>query len=113
MAKSIKLDGESFEALINEMLLDLQEDVKETKENVEFYKNLVSKQFGPEQYGELFNEALKIKGSARDRVLKLLTLIRDRVKAKEVIELSKKETGDYSAEEISELKKQLKQDEDE
>jgi len=90
------------------MLNDLIEDVDETKENVQFYKTLVNKQYGPEAYGELFNEALKIKGAARDRMLKILTLIRDRVKAKEVLATAKKGTDEYSAEDISDVYKRVK-----
>jgi 2-hydroxy-3-keto-5-methylthiopentenyl-1-phosphate phosphatase len=110
MKKKVKLDDQSFEELVNELLNKLQDDVNESDDNVKFYKtrlNNLNDNFAAERYGELFNEALKIKGSARDRVLKILAIIKDRVKAKEILNATKKISKEYSAEEIQDLHRKI------
>jgi len=110
--KKIQIDGDSFEELINELLNDLRNDLEEVDENVSYYKVELTKQFGIERVGTLFNDALKIKGTARDRMLKIIQVIRDRVKAKEIIEMTNKDKGDWTAEEIKGLKEELSKDDD-
>jgi hypothetical protein len=112
MAKGIKLDDVSFEKLIVEALDDVEKDMVDVDANIGVYKNLISSgSFGVEQYGEFYNEALKLKGSLRDRVLKILTLMKDRIKTKEVYAMTKKDGTEMSAEDVKGLKDLIKEEE--
>jgi hypothetical protein len=112
MAKNIKIDDVSFEKLIVEALDDVEKDMVDVEGNIDLYKKLITTgSFGLEQYGEFYNEALKLKGSLRDRVLKILTLMKDRVKTKEVYAMTKKDGTEMSAEDLKSLKDKIKEDE--
>lgn len=108
MAIEIKIDDANFEQLIVQALNDVEIDMKEVDANIDLYKVAVSSgTFGLEQYGELYNEALKLKGTLRDRFLKILTLMKDRIKTKEAYAMAKKNGNEMSAEDISFLKRQI------
>lgn len=112
MAKNIKIDDVSFEKLIVEALDDIEKDMLDVDANIGLYKQvLATGSFALEQYGELYNEALKLKGSLRDRVLKILTLMKDRVKTKEVYAMAKKDGTEMSAEDLKSLKEKINEDE--
>jgi hypothetical protein len=92
--KKIQVNNEGLEELFDELLKGLKEDLDEANINVDVYKTLVlNTPAGKEQYGSFLNEALKIKGGARDRMLKFLNLFKDRVKSKEVIDQIKRTEG--------------------
>jgi hypothetical protein len=82
--KKIKGDEDELHSLFKETLDGLRDDLAETDENVQLYLEAIQNDpGGKELYGSLYNDALKIKGSARDRTLKFLALYKDRVAKKE------------------------------
>jgi hypothetical protein len=108
MSQKIKVDvnSEGFDQFLNELLNELIEDVEEAGTNSQNYRDLVKQsKMGTEMYGNLYNDALKIKGSARDRIIKILAIMKDRVKAKEDKKDSKKEN--IEQENIADLTKQI------
>lgn len=94
MGEKQEIKGEESELnlLFKETLDGLRDDLIETDENVQLYLEAIRNDpGGKELYGSLYNDSLKIKGSARDRFLKFLALIKDRVSKKEDLEFKKKE----------------------
>lgn len=86
--KKIKGTEEELHDLFKETLDGLRDDLQETDENVQVYLNaILNDPGGKELYGSLYNDALKIKGQARDRTLKFLALYKDRVSKKEEMAL--------------------------
>lgn len=87
------IEGKESElnSLFKETLDGLRDDLIETDENVQLYLTAIQNDpGGKEMYGSFYNDALKIKGSARDRFLKFLALIKDRVAKKEDMALKTK-----------------------
>src|SRR5258708_3750302 len=89
----IKAEEQVLNFLFFEILTGCREDLDEAATNVGLY---MEKLFDPSTsgdqkllYGPLYNDSLKIKGSARDRQLKFLNMFKDRVTRKEIIESSK------------------------
>jgi hypothetical protein len=76
-----------FELLLTRILESCEEDIAETEQNIAFYKaEVMNNPLGREQYGVMLNDALKIKGQARDRYIKIINIFKDRVKVKEIME---------------------------
>ena len=107
MTTSLKMDDASLEKLIIQSLEDVKQDMKDVEINIDLYKTAMTGTFALEQYGELYNEALKLKGSLRDRVLKILALMKDRIKTKEIYAMTKRNGGEVSAEEIKSIREKL------
>lgn len=103
--KKIKGNEDELNSLFKETLDGLRDDLTEADENVQLYlQAILNDPGGKELYGSLYNDALKIKGSSRDRFLKFLGLIKDRVGKKEDMALKKKEeTGSEFAVDHGEL----------
>lgn len=101
----IKGTEEELHSLFRETLDGLRDDLIETDENVQLYFDaILNDSGGKELYGSLYNDALKIKGSARDRTLKFLALYKDRVNKKEDMALKANEkTGSEFAIDHSDL----------
>ncbi|MEO6304888.1 MAG: hypothetical protein ABIP51_17135 [Bacteroidia bacterium] len=90
--KKIKGNEDELHGLFRETLDGLRDDLIETDENVQLYLDAIQNDpGGKELYGSLYNDALKIKGSARDRTLKFLALYKDRVSKKEDMALKSNE----------------------
>lgn len=87
---------QELNSLFKELLEGCKDDLEESKLNVEMFLEEIANQgqSGKERFGQLYNEALKIKGDARDRQLKLLNMFKDRVSTKEKNEMSKAEKID-------------------
>lgn len=81
--------------LFQEILTGCREDLSEANKNVELYLDeLYNESKGGDRkilYGPIYNEALKLKGDARDRQLKFLNMFKDRVTKKEILQSNKKE----------------------
>ena len=92
--KNMNLDGLGLEDLLKQVLGELYEDLDETDANIKLYKDELTKVAAKQMYGELLNNSLKLKGDARDRIIKLVNIIKDRVKSKEVIEKLNNENGE-------------------
>lgn len=91
--KKIKGNESELNHLFKETLDGLRDDLIEADENVQLYlEAILNDSGGKELYGSLYNDALKIKGSSRDRFLKFLALIKDRVNKKEDQAFRTKET---------------------
>ena len=91
-AKKTKVEftSEGIEILLESVLNNIEDDIEEATQNIALYKTeVVNNPLGKEQFGHLMNEALKIKGSTRDRLLKTINIIRDRVKLKELLSNNK------------------------
>ena len=74
--------------LFKETLDGIRDDITEAKQNVDMYfEAVLNETGGKETYGTAYNEALKIKGSARARQLSFLGMFKDRVAVKEKIEM--------------------------
>lgn len=93
--------------LFKEILDGVRDDIIESQQNVEMYFEAITNETGgKELYGTLYNEALKIKGSSRDRQLKFLNMFKDRVSVKEklaLVDQAKKdiEAGTFSHSEMN------------
>ncbi len=85
------VNEDQLNSLFKEILDGCRDDILEAQTNMETYLEEVIKSADMKAiYGPLFNDALKIKGQARDRQLKFLGMFKDRVTTKEKIEI---ETG--------------------
>jgi len=94
--------------LFRELLEGCRDDLEEAKSNVQMYNEAIIdelKNGGKERYGPLHNDALKIKGLARDRQLKLLNMFKDRVTNKEKINLNRKDDNIGGMPDIAEMAK--------
>lgn len=93
--QKLQNNDEELTDLFAEALNGLRNDIEETNENVQiYYTALHNDSGGKELYGQSYNEALKIKGQARDRFLKFLALMKDRVTKKEDLASRDKGKGD-------------------
>lgn len=89
---TLDIDDKGLEELLHDALRELQEDLSEvTIHTAEILQKIKdpSRKNGIEAYAHLYQEALKVKGSARERYLKLINMIKDRVRVKEVIKQTK------------------------
>lgn len=106
-AKNINLDSSGLEDLLKQMLGELYGDVDEADANIQLYKDEILKVAGKQMYGEHLNNAMRLKGDARDRLIKLVNIIKDRVKSKEVIDKINTPNGENSEENFREIAKQV------
>jgi hypothetical protein len=91
----IVADEPELNALFQEALSGIRDDINEAQQNVELYLDaILNSTGGKEMYGPLYNDALKIKGSARDKQLKFLDMFKDRVTKKEIINANVKKESD-------------------
>jgi hypothetical protein len=97
ITQQINATEEELNFLFKETLDGLRDDLTEANENVSLYLGAIEKDpGGKELYGTLYNDSLRIKGAARDRFLKFLALIKDRVSKKEDAAAKNKNTDDTS-----------------
>lgn len=109
--KKIAIDDEGLNNLINDALNGCLEDLQEAALNVDLYKNeVLNDKLGKERYSTQLNDALKIKGLARDRMLKLINLVKDRVKTKELLTQQSSGIGGYSPELISKIMDEINEE---
>ena len=88
--KKIEFNSDGVEALMEDTLNSIEEDIEEATQNIALYKTeIVNNPLGKESFGHLMNEALKIKGLTRDRMLKIVNIVKDRVKMKEILSSTK------------------------
>jgi len=81
-----KTNEESLEQLLKEALKDLDSDLQEANENCEIYKDqIVNNPMGKDQYGPSYHKALDIKANVRDKQIKVINIIKDRLKVKELL----------------------------
>lgn len=81
-----KTNEESLEILLKEALKDLDSDLQEANENCEVYKDqIVNNPMGKDQYGPSYHQALTIKANVRDKQIKVINIIKDRLKVKELL----------------------------
>lgn len=75
--------------LFKECLDGIRDDLIEAQNNSDLYyeKIQLDAQMGPELWANHYNQALTIKGSARDRQLKFLNMFKERVTKKESIKV--------------------------
>lgn len=83
--ENIGADSDSLEKLLKSAYDSYQEDVAEANSLIKTYKDAMDSnpQLGIEMYGHFLAEAIKLKGSARERLLKIVNLLSNRVRAKE------------------------------
>jgi hypothetical protein len=85
--EDVQVSSSGLETLLNKILEACEADIEETEQNIAFYKSQVMNDVnGKEMYGTYLNDALKIKGQARDRYIKIINIWKDRVKVKEILE---------------------------
>ena len=90
-SSNIDTNEEVLNKLFKEVLDGLRDDITEAQMNVQQYQDLVAKDpdISLSMYGPTLNQALTVKGAARDRCLKFLNTFKDRVTKKEATELAK------------------------
>jgi len=106
---TINVEEDQLNSLFKEILDGVRDDINEAQENVDLlHEKINDKTLAAsfELYEAWYNDALKVKGSARDRQLKFLNLFKDRVSTKERIHIDEKskqgELGNIpSAEELN------------
>lgn len=107
--KKLKPDDSSFNLLMQTLLGDLTKDLEEAERNVKRYEDLLigengeTNEMSVAMYGSLLNDALKIKASVRDKIIKMLGNLKDRVRTKEQMASSAGSDEDYSEEELNRL----------
>lgn len=91
LIRTIQTNEEQLNDLFKEVLDGLRDDLVEAQENVKTYQDVIvnTPNSGIEVYGAALNQALSVKGSARDRQLKFLNTFKDRVTKKEAVDLAK------------------------
>lgn len=98
--------------LFRELLEGCRDDLEEAKNNASMYLEVMidkKKSGGIEMYAQYYNDALKIKGAARDKQLKILNMFKDRVSTKEKINLNKKEESIGGLPDIAEMTKAIEE----
>jgi|ERR1035437_407198 hypothetical protein len=75
---NIELNENGLKILTQEILKGLIEDLKESQDNIDTYKTKMGQGVGFDMYGSLFNDSLKIKGSVRDKLIKMAGMIKDK-----------------------------------
>lgn len=86
------LNADSLEEMLAKALKDAEQDVTEAQSHVDAVKKKIENDANERalnQFSIMYQEALKVKGIARDRHIKLIRMIQDRVRAKEVIKTVK------------------------
>ena len=85
---AIAVSDPELNKLFKEVLDGIRDDISEAQENVALYHSAVLDETGGKDiYGNAYNEALKIKGSARARQLSFLQSFKDRVAVKEKVQM--------------------------
>lgn len=74
----IELNEAGLKTLTQNILKGLVEDLEEAQINIENYKTKMEQSTGFDVYGSLFNDSLKIKGSVRDKLIKVASMIKDK-----------------------------------
>jgi len=78
--EKIEINDTGLKTLIQNILSDLNEDLTEAQENINSYKiKMSTDEVSFDAYGNLYNDSLKVKGSIRDKVIKIAAMIKDRV----------------------------------
>lgn len=89
LIRTIDTNEQQLNDLFKEVLDGVRDDLNETQMNVKQYQDKIDKdELAIEMFGTLLNQALTIKGSARDRQLKFLNTFKDRVTKKEATALA-------------------------
>ena len=90
VVRTIDANEQQLNNLFKEVLDGLRDDIIEAQANVKQYQDIIgSDLLQLSGFGTLLNQALTVKGSARDRCLKFLNSFKDRVTKKETVELAK------------------------
>lgn len=90
---SLDLSDKGLERLLEKALDHVESDVEEAQKHVDAITTRIndpSKKSALEIYSLMYQEALKVKGIARDRHLKIIKMIQDRLRVKEVLSTSQK-----------------------
>jgi len=98
--------------LFRELLEGCRDDLAEATQNVNMFFDAIQDKKtsgGIEMYAQYYNDALKIKGSARDKQLKLLNMFKDRVSTKEKINLNKREESVGGLPDIAEMTRAIEE----
>ena len=82
--KYTEIGAEFLEQLVQQALVANEEDIAEINEHIESLKLAMgTSPLGLEQFAHPFTESIRTKGQARDRLLKLINMIANRVRTKE------------------------------
>lgn len=125
MKKTVDITEQGLQELINEYYADYKQDVKELEQNIDYYKSQIEQdndsvitdddgddgvtQFlsannkiidviALQNFGEIYNQALKIKADSRDRLFKIISIVQNKLKA-----VKAEETDVLDANKIAEL----------
>lgn len=91
----IVADEPELNKLFQEALSGIRDDINEAQQNVDqYFDAMLNTTGGKELWGGLYNDSLKIKGTARDKQLKFLDMFKDRVTKKEIINANVKKESD-------------------
>ena len=88
----VEMDGSGLEDLLQKAIDAATADVKEAQTHVDAIEKLIKEGTTTnalQRYSIMYQEALKVKGIARDRHIKLVRMIQDRVRVKEVAKQTK------------------------
>ena len=105
--ENIKPDDTALTRLMNSVLSSLYDDLAEAEINVGRYKELLEDpktyEMNISMYGPLLNDALKIKAAVRDKIIKMLSTLKDRVRVKEQQSSDNKSSDEFTEEELANL----------
>jgi len=109
--ENLNLNDEGFNTFTLSLLADLLDDLGEAIINVNRYNTLLANgdEMNISMYGPLLNDALKIKGSARDRVIKILSQVGQRVKTKEIMVSDKGSISEWDEKELASMSKKIRE----
>lgn len=112
--RTIDTNEQQLNDLFKEVLDGLRDDIIEAQTNVKQYQDIIGADvLQLATFGTVLNQALSVKGSARDRCLKFLNTFKDRVTKKEAVELAKEiknqqNVGGMDHSEMNKLLEELK-----
>jgi hypothetical protein len=89
---SLNVDDKGLESLLASALEDVRADIEEADKHVKAIATKIEnpdKKSALEQYSIMYQEALKVKGVVRDRHIKVIKMIQDRIRVKEVMNQTK------------------------
>lgn len=108
----IKPDDENFTMLLKMTLNGLYDDLKEAEKNCKRYEDMLSSndtnaEMNLSIYGPLLNDSLKIKAAVKDKIIKVLGNLKDRVRTKEQQKADGKVDAEMTEQDYAEILEKL------
>jgi len=108
---NITPSDETFTSLFRETLAGLYEDLREAETNCKRYEKMLEDNstldLNLSVYGPLLNDSLKIKAAVKDKIIKVLANLKDRVRTKEQQRADGKQDKGYSESDYADMVEEI------